>query len=158
MSLGNQRSIQRPNPKKNMVYGTLLYHAGADYNLNLNVHSRVDSNTFTMGNPMPKSTLTPCRSRLYPPFRDFGFGLSFVLFIEFPCPTTGEPNKERRHLFCWSTDTWPLEKGRNFENVLREGKWDEEKFAYYQGEDIGPEIEIPHKLRNKKQRADRNSK
>jgi hypothetical protein len=38
------------------------------------IHSRVDSNTFTMGNPMPKSTLTLCQSRLYPPVRDFGFG------------------------------------------------------------------------------------
>jgi hypothetical protein len=39
------------------------------------VHSRVDSNTFNTGNPMPESTLTLCQSRLYPPFRDFGFGL-----------------------------------------------------------------------------------
>ncbi len=39
------------------------------------VHSRVDSNTFTMGIPMPESTLTLCLSRLYPPIRDFGFGL-----------------------------------------------------------------------------------
>jgi hypothetical protein len=31
------------------------------------VHSRVDSNTFTMGNPIPESTLTLYRSRLYPP-------------------------------------------------------------------------------------------
>jgi hypothetical protein len=38
------------------------------------VHSRVDSNTFTVGNPMPESTLTLCHSRLYPPVRDFGFG------------------------------------------------------------------------------------
>jgi hypothetical protein len=38
--------------------------------------SRVDSNTFTMGNPMPESTLTQWQSRLYPPpVRDFGFGL-----------------------------------------------------------------------------------
>jgi hypothetical protein len=35
------------------------------------INSRVDSNTFTMGNPMPESTLT----RLCPPVRDFGFGL-----------------------------------------------------------------------------------
>jgi hypothetical protein len=39
-----------------------------------------------------------------------------------------------------------------------EGNEMKKKFAYYQGEDFGPEIEIPHKLRNKKQRADRNSK
>ena len=31
------------------------------------VHSRVDSNTFTMGNPMLESSLTLCQSRLYPP-------------------------------------------------------------------------------------------
>jgi hypothetical protein len=31
------------------------------------VHSRVNSNKFTMGNPMPESTLTLCQSRLYPP-------------------------------------------------------------------------------------------
>ncbi len=30
------------------------------------VHSWVDSNTFTMGNPMTESTLTQCQSRLYP--------------------------------------------------------------------------------------------
>jgi hypothetical protein len=41
------------------------------------VHSRVDSNTFTMGlgNPVPESTLTVCQSRLYPLAKDFGFGL-----------------------------------------------------------------------------------
>ncbi len=40
------------------------------------VHSRVDSNTLTLGKPMPESTLTLCQSRLYPPVRDFRFGLS----------------------------------------------------------------------------------
>ncbi len=48
-------------------------YAGADYNLTLHVYPRVDSNTFTMGNPMPESTLTLCKSRLYPLVRDFGF-------------------------------------------------------------------------------------
>jgi hypothetical protein len=33
----------------------------------LYVHSRVDSHTFTMGNPMPESTLTLCQSRRYSP-------------------------------------------------------------------------------------------
>jgi hypothetical protein len=42
------------------------------------VDSRVDSNAFTMGNPMSETTLTLCQSRLYPPVRDFGFGLSLV--------------------------------------------------------------------------------
>jgi hypothetical protein len=37
------------------------------------VQSRVDSNTFTMGNPMPESTITLCQSRLYLPVRDFEF-------------------------------------------------------------------------------------
>jgi hypothetical protein len=36
------------------------------------VHSRVDSNTFTMSNPMPESTF-------YPPVRDFGFGLCNII-------------------------------------------------------------------------------
>ncbi len=35
------------------------------------VHSRVDSNTFTIGNPMPESTLTLCQSQLYSPVRAF---------------------------------------------------------------------------------------
>ncbi len=35
-------------------------YAGVDYNLTY-VYSRVDSNTFTMGNPMPESTLTHAR-------------------------------------------------------------------------------------------------
>ncbi len=42
------------------------------------VHSRADFNTYTMGNPMPESTLTLCQSRLSPPVRDFGFGLSLL--------------------------------------------------------------------------------
>jgi hypothetical protein len=37
------------------------------------VNSRVDSNTFTKGNPMPESTLTQCQSRLCPPVKDFGW-------------------------------------------------------------------------------------
>ncbi len=39
------------------------------------VHSRVDSNIFTMGNPMSEPTLTLCQRRLYSPVRDFGFSL-----------------------------------------------------------------------------------
>ncbi len=64
-----------------MVYGTL--YAGVDYNLTYcNVHYRVDSNTFTMGNSLPESTLTLCQSRLYPPVRDFGFG--WPLYVAIP--------------------------------------------------------------------------
>ncbi len=33
------------------------------------VDSRADSNTYTMGKPMPESTLTPCQSRLCPQVR-----------------------------------------------------------------------------------------
>ncbi len=60
-----QASGRYLKPKKSMVYGrdsmpeltiTSPY-----------VHSRVDSNTITMGNPLPESTLSPVR--------DFGFGL-----------------------------------------------------------------------------------
>ncbi len=51
-------------------------YAGVDYCITSPyVHSRVDYDTFTMGNPMPESTLTLCRSKLYPAVRDFGFGL-----------------------------------------------------------------------------------
>jgi hypothetical protein len=40
------------------------------------VYFRVDSNTFTMGQPLPESTLTLCQSRrLYPPVKDIGFSL-----------------------------------------------------------------------------------
>jgi hypothetical protein len=45
--------VQRPNPKKNMVYETPQLSTTSPY-----VHSRVDSNAFTMGNPMPESTLS----------------------------------------------------------------------------------------------------
>ncbi len=48
-------AAQRPNPKK----------------------KHLKSTTFTMGNTMPESTLTLCQSRLYPPVRDLGFGLSW---------------------------------------------------------------------------------
>ncbi len=44
------------------------------------VHSRVDSNTFFMGNPMPGSTLTLCQSRLYPPVRDL-FSLCLIYTV-----------------------------------------------------------------------------
>jgi hypothetical protein len=33
---------------------------------------------WALGNPRPESTLTLCQSRLYPPVRDFGFGLCFL--------------------------------------------------------------------------------
>jgi hypothetical protein len=32
-----------------------------------------------LGNPTPESTLTLCQSRLYPPVRDFGFGICSVI-------------------------------------------------------------------------------
>jgi hypothetical protein len=41
-------AVLRPNPKKNMELTITSPYA----------YSRVDSNTFTMGNPMPESTLT----------------------------------------------------------------------------------------------------
>jgi hypothetical protein len=53
-------------------------YAGVDYNLTLCPLYRVDSNTFTMGNPMPESTLSLCQSRLYPPVRVFGFGYAIA--------------------------------------------------------------------------------
>jgi hypothetical protein len=45
--------FQRPNPKKNMLYRPELTIT-SPY-----VHSRVDSNTFTIGSPMPGSTFSP---------------------------------------------------------------------------------------------------
>ncbi len=39
------------------------------------VLSRVDSNTFTNGQPYARVDLNLCESRLHPPVRDFGFGL-----------------------------------------------------------------------------------
>jgi hypothetical protein len=73
-------------------------YAGADYITSSCVHSGVDSN-MGLGNPMPESTLTLCKSRLQyiyhgnpmpestltlckkstsSPVRDFGFGLCVV--------------------------------------------------------------------------------
>jgi hypothetical protein len=47
--------LRRPNPKKNMVLElTILI-------ISPYVHSRVDSNTFTVGNLMPESTLSLCQ-------------------------------------------------------------------------------------------------
>ncbi len=53
-------------------------YAGVDYNLTL-CQLKVDYNTFTIGNPMPESTLTIYQSRLYLPVRDFGYGLCLLL-------------------------------------------------------------------------------
>jgi len=73
--------LRRPYPKKNIVYG---WDPMPEMTINSPfVHSRVDPNTFTMGNPMPESTITPMpestlslfQSWLYPPVRDYEFGL-----------------------------------------------------------------------------------
>jgi hypothetical protein len=63
--------MQRPNPKINMVDGTM----GVDYNFNL---ISTPESTPTHGNPMPESTLALYQFQLYPPVRDFGFGLWMV--------------------------------------------------------------------------------
>jgi hypothetical protein len=63
----------RANPNKYMVYWDPMPE--------LTITSpymstpKVDSKTFTIGNPTPESTLTLCQGRLYPPVRDFRFGL-----------------------------------------------------------------------------------
>jgi hypothetical protein len=36
------------------------------------------------GDPLPKSTITLCQSRLYPPVRDFGFCLRLDSILDFP--------------------------------------------------------------------------
>jgi hypothetical protein len=46
----------------------------------------VDSNTFTMGNPLTESTLTLSQCRLYPPVRDLGFGLWTLVSAEKATP------------------------------------------------------------------------
>ncbi len=46
----------------------------------------VDTNTFTMGNPLAESTLTLFQSRLYPPVRDLGFGLWTLVLAEKATP------------------------------------------------------------------------
>ncbi len=54
--------VQRPNPKKNMVYAwdpLLELTITSPY-----VHSRVDSNTFTLGNSMPESILNLLYARV----------------------------------------------------------------------------------------------
>ncbi len=53
--------------------------------------SRVGSNTFTMGNPMPESTLILSQSWLYPPVRDKEFSLK-----------TSSATK------TWARDSWQL--------------------------------------------------
>ncbi len=67
------------NPKKTWCLGPC---AGVDYYLPF-VHVRVDSNTFTMGNTMPESTLTLCRSRLYSP--------ELVVLVDFKAIYPGVP-------------------------------------------------------------------
>ncbi len=59
--------------RKIMVCGTQVRAITSPY-----VPSRVavDSNTITMGNPMPESTLTLYARVDFIPQRDFGFGLS----------------------------------------------------------------------------------
>ncbi len=65
----NERVEQRPNPKKNMVSGT-LWHLKFDYSLTLNRLHHIYH-----GQPY-------CQSWHYPPVRDLGFGLGIV-----PCTT-----------------------------------------------------------------------
>ncbi len=67
-----------PNPTENVVYAwdpMPVSTITSPY-----VHSRVDSNTFTMGNAMPQSTLTQCYSQFYPPVRDLNMDLVYGFF------------------------------------------------------------------------------
>ncbi len=72
-SILHRGHIQRKLTKNGVWNPTLEFNITSPY-----VHSRVDSHSFTMGNPMPESTLTLCQSRLnarvdFTP--SFGFGL-----------------------------------------------------------------------------------
>jgi hypothetical protein len=65
-----------------MVYGSLSPYAGVDYNLTLcQLQSRLQhiyhGQPFARVdlNPIPESTFTLYLSQLYPPVRDFEFGL-----------------------------------------------------------------------------------
>ncbi len=60
-----------PQAESKEKHGVWDPYAGVDYN-----SPYFDSNTCTRGNPMPESTLTLRQSRLSPPVRDLGFGLS----------------------------------------------------------------------------------
>ncbi len=56
----------------------MWFYAGVVYNLTLcTLQSRLQHMYSYHGNPKPQSTLTLCQSRLYPPVRDFGFGLCY---------------------------------------------------------------------------------
>jgi hypothetical protein len=61
------------------------------------VHSKAHCNTFTMGNPVPQSTITLCQSRLYPPVRDFGFSLRLCYTVTYIY--TFLPTKQQSHTF-----------------------------------------------------------
>jgi hypothetical protein len=67
----NVGKAEAESKEKHCVWESGPY-ARVDFNLTLCPLQRVDSNTFTMGNPMPEATLTLCQSRLYPPVRDLG--------------------------------------------------------------------------------------
>jgi hypothetical protein len=51
-----------------------------------NVHSRVDSNTFTTNNPMPESTFNLCQSRLYHQLGTLDFASVFLVLLSPPFP------------------------------------------------------------------------
>jgi hypothetical protein len=80
-------------------------YAGVDYTSTY-VDARVDSNTFTMGNLIPESTLTLCQSRLYPPARDLGFGLStlWIKTISLKCRAKPELNVVVTKMLKWSAN------------------------------------------------------
>ncbi len=77
VSTGLRKPGRSKLPKNNEYRGRIQRktwcmgpYAVVDYNLPL-VDSCVDSNTFTMGNPMPESTLSICQN--LSPVRDLGF-------------------------------------------------------------------------------------
>ncbi len=77
--LGKFCSFQQPIPKKNMCMGPYTAELTVT---SLYVHSRVDSNTFTVGNPSPESTFTLCqRLWIQPQGCIFPFLLLLIHFI-----------------------------------------------------------------------------
>ncbi len=88
--------LLRPNPKENMVYGTLCMIITSPC-----VDSRVDSNTCILWASatlyQSRPSLTLCQSQFYPPVRDLGFGL--WTDIERCEPSLSSPQMWLK--YCW---------------------------------------------------------
>ncbi len=90
-------------------------YAGADYNLILCPLQSWLQHIYD-GQPVPESTLTLCQSRLWPPFRDFGFGLwtqSCVLYVSNDLKLKAVEAKTIEKIFIWPTRIF-VDQNRGF--------------------------------------------